>query len=49
MKDNIELICDIAERIAFAGEGEDRGRVASGGGFFDCRAYGSRCVFNLHL
>ncbi len=25
MKDNIELICDIAERIAFADEGEDRG------------------------
>ena len=27
MKDNIELICDIAERIAFAGEGEDRGEL----------------------
>ena len=25
MKDNIELICDIAERIAFADEGDDRG------------------------
>ena len=27
MKDNIELICDIAERIACAGEGEDRGEL----------------------
>ena len=27
MKDNIELICDIAERIASAGEGKDRGEL----------------------